>query len=174
MDSSTAFCFILTLISCFYFPAAPLLLPWLSLRSVLVVAMVSASAMRDICSIRVKPGKLEWRRWLDRTWACSGPKYVGLYWDRSMTYRPGTRKRAVCKVAFLFQRTTNNRERGNSVAWLNSDSQENTQDCMCMLTIQAFPNFALAGAIMDFVRSIFKFSSIPKINIDRRNYACLR
>lgn len=42
-------------------PEVPLLLPWLS-RSVLVVAMVSASAMRDICSMRVKPGKLEWRR----------------------------------------------------------------------------------------------------------------
>lgn len=68
-----------------YFTAIPLLLPWLS-RSVLVVAMVSASAMRDICSIRVKPGRLEWRRWLDRTWACSGPNCVGLYWDRSMTY----------------------------------------------------------------------------------------
>lgn len=36
----------------------PLLLPWL-LRSVLVVAMVSASAIRDICSMRVKPGRLE-------------------------------------------------------------------------------------------------------------------
>lgn len=36
----------------------PLLLPWLS-KSVLVVAIVSANAMRDICSIRVKPGKLE-------------------------------------------------------------------------------------------------------------------
>lgn len=50
------------LILCFYFLAIPLLLPWLSLRSVLVVAMVSASAMSDICSIRVKPGKLELRR----------------------------------------------------------------------------------------------------------------
>ncbi|TNN59138.1 hypothetical protein EYF80_030672 [Liparis tanakae] len=34
------------------FPAVPLLVPWLSLRSVLEVAMVSASAMRDICSMR--------------------------------------------------------------------------------------------------------------------------
>ena len=73
----------------------PWFLLWLSLRSVLVVAIVSASAMRDICSIRVNPGKLEWRRWLDRTWACSGPKYVGLYWDKSITFKRGERQTAV-------------------------------------------------------------------------------
>lgn len=39
-------------------PVLPLLFPWLS-TSVLVVAMVSASAIRDICSILVKPGRLE-------------------------------------------------------------------------------------------------------------------
>lgn len=127
------------LILCFYFPAVPLLLPWLSLRSVLVVAMVSASAMRDICSIRVKPGKLEWRRWLERTWACSGPKYVGLYWDRSITYRPGTRQRTVCKmnlVVLLIYKTRHNRERQE----IMSNPQWNTQYCMRILTIQAFPN----------------------------------
>lgn len=75
-----------------YSTVVPLFLAWLSFRSVLVVAMVSARAMSDICSIRVNPGKLEWRRWLDRTWACSGPKYVGLYCDRSITYKRKTRQ----------------------------------------------------------------------------------
>lgn len=55
------FCYFRPCISGFLIPVVPLLFPWLS-RSVLVVAMVSASAMRDICSIRVNPGKLEWRR----------------------------------------------------------------------------------------------------------------
>lgn len=41
-----------------HFPVVPLPFPWLS-TSVLVVAMVSASAIRDICSILVKPGRLE-------------------------------------------------------------------------------------------------------------------
>ncbi|KFW83672.1 hypothetical protein N305_00246, partial [Manacus vitellinus] len=44
--------------------------------SVLVVATVSAKATRNICSSRVRPGRLECIRWLERTLACSRPNLV--------------------------------------------------------------------------------------------------
>ncbi|KFO86314.1 hypothetical protein N320_12131, partial [Buceros rhinoceros silvestris] len=53
--------------------------------SVLVVATVSAKATRNICSSRVRPGRLECIRWLERTLACSRPNMIfrGLRYFRS-------------------------------------------------------------------------------------------